>query len=488
MHDRRAHLRYKDAARYVTARQRMPYEAEAEPLGAIESTPRAVPALPQLVDDEYDDLDDFIVDNDDDVVLGEEQQDEFEEEEEEQEEEEEEEEPPVGQVEILTLREQLKADIRRKNQAQQGATAGRASCSSSVQPLAKDRFGSFFGPSRPSLARRVIEEGCSSIIKEKQNVPSNKSSVSSASKKQPIPSGQQQKPKFVKEEKRKVDALRQNRDYSCLFSDDADTPQATKEQPDNMPVLPMKYDVGDIASTSKLISQTDKVSKDSGLKGPSIQSRVGLVGKEPHPNTKRTIASSAKNGSSLPAMKKIQRVQPSSNGQKMQQTLQSKRPQAMLSQSHGQQSLQSRKPKPSLNGQNFRQKVSAPLAQKHLAPSSRPKPSSAVHNDHGKGKTRRLVKRKSKEDGCDEEEVDYKSIIRGMFNYNPAKFVGRDEDDRDMEANYASIQMEERRSARLARQEDDEELRRIMDEERREKQERKRKKLAQKAVVDASQD
>lgn len=141
----------------------------------------------------------------------------------------------------------------------------------------------------------------------------------------------------------------------------------------------------------------------------------------------------------------------------------------MLSQSHGQQSLQSRKPKPSLNGQNFRQKVSAPLAQKHLAPSSRPKvaayndfslvyscsqfnlgqnyqdanpiqnldlqlrisavqeyafesslclqPSSAVHNDHGKGKTRRLVKRKSKEDGCDEEEVDYKSIIRGMFKY-----------------------------------------------------------------------
>ncbi|BAH91834.1 Os02g0664400, partial [Oryza sativa Japonica Group] len=75
-----------------------------------------------------------------------------------------------------------------------------------------------------------------------------------------------------------------------------------------------------------------------------------------------------------------------------------------------------------------------------------------------------------------------------LCSYNPAKFVGRDEDDRDMEANYASIQMEERRSARLARQEDDEELRRIMDEERREKQERKRKKLAQKAVVDASQD
>uniref|UniRef100_A0A0E0K3A1 Uncharacterized protein n=1 Tax=Oryza punctata TaxID=4537 RepID=A0A0E0K3A1_ORYPU len=443
-----------------------------------------------LVDDEYDDLDDFIVDNDDDVVVGEEQQDEFEEEEEEQEEEEEEEEPPVGQVEILTLREQLKADVRRKNQAQHGA--GRpASCSSSVQPPAKDRFGSFFGPSRPSLARRVIEEGCSSIIKEKQNVPSNKSSVSSASKKQPIASGQQQKPKFVKEEKRKVDALRQNRDYSCLFSDDADTSQPTKEQHDNMAALPMKsefslvwyIDVGDNGLThsdgknSAVTSQTTTASKGSELKGaPSIQSRVGSAGKEPHLNTKRMIASSDKNGSNQLSMKKIQRVQPSPNGQKVRQTLQ-----AMLPQSHGQQSLQSRKPKPSLNGQSSRQKVSAQLAQKQLAPSSRPKPSrpmssSVVHNDHGK--TRRLVKRKSK-DECDEDEVGYKAIIRGMFNYNPEKFAGRDEDDRDMEANYASIQMEERRSARLARQEDDEQLLLIKDEERREQQERKRKKLAQ---------
>ena len=35
------------------------------------------------------------------------------------------------------------------------------------------------------------------------------------------------------QEKRKADALRENRDYSSLFSDDADTAQPTKEQPDN---------------------------------------------------------------------------------------------------------------------------------------------------------------------------------------------------------------------------------------------------------------
>jgi protein SPT2 len=39
------------------------------------------------------------------------------------------------------------------------------------------------------------------------------------------------------QEKRKVDALRENRDYSSLFSDDADNAQPTKEQPDNRTLL-----------------------------------------------------------------------------------------------------------------------------------------------------------------------------------------------------------------------------------------------------------
>ncbi|KAL5215392.1 hypothetical protein ABZP36_006793 [Zizania latifolia] len=98
-------------------------------------------------DDEYDDLDDFIVDNDDGMMSGEEQQECELDELEGEEDEEEEEEAPVGQVEILTLREQLKADIRRKKQAQQGAFAGMARCSSAMQAPVKDRFGIFFGPS-----------------------------------------------------------------------------------------------------------------------------------------------------------------------------------------------------------------------------------------------------------------------------------------------------------------------------------------------------
>ena len=54
------------------------------------------------------------------------------------------------------------------------------------------------------------------------------------------------------QEKRKVDALRENRDYSSLFSDDADTAQPTKEQSDNRTALVPKSgrDTTDLLSKS----------------------------------------------------------------------------------------------------------------------------------------------------------------------------------------------------------------------------------------------
>ena len=47
--------------------------------------------------------------------------------------------------------------------------------------------------------------------------------------------------------KRKVDTLRENRDYSNLFSDDADTPPPTEERAENKPVMAPKsreYELG----------------------------------------------------------------------------------------------------------------------------------------------------------------------------------------------------------------------------------------------------
>ena len=109
--------------------------------------------LQQQLEDEYcdqddDDLGDFTVysDDDDDELSKhkhqrqEELEDDMEEEVEEEVEPVEEEEAPVGQQEILSLREQLKEEIRRKNAAMAAGTS-KARCSSvnqTIFPPAKD--------------------------------------------------------------------------------------------------------------------------------------------------------------------------------------------------------------------------------------------------------------------------------------------------------------------------------------------------------------
>lgn len=75
---------------------------------------------------------------------------------------------------------------------------------------------------------------------------------------------------------------------------------------------------------------------------------------------------------------------------------------------------------------------------------------------------------------------DVSSMIRKMFGYNPNKYRDLDdEDDRFMETNFHSIQMEEKRSARIAREEDDREQLLIEEEERRERERAKKKRKQQ---------
>ncbi|CAL9122992.1 unnamed protein product [Musa textilis] len=86
----------------------------------------------------------------------------------------------------------------------------------------------------------------------------------------------------------------------------------------------------------------------------------------------------------------------------------------------------------------------------------------------------RLKRRPSGRNLSDEEDVDYRSLIRGMFGYNPNKYAGMDEDDSDMEVGFDVIQKEERISSKIARKEDEEQLRLIEEEEERERQMRRR--------------
>lgn len=116
----------------------------------------------------------------------------------------EDEEPPEGQQEFLQIRERLKEQIRRKAQSASASTAGR-SASSHDRKAPPANFGSFFGPSKPVISQRVIEERKS--MKEIQNtVPRERrppgKDIPSSSKVQAKPNGFHQKQKIVNEAKK----------------------------------------------------------------------------------------------------------------------------------------------------------------------------------------------------------------------------------------------------------------------------------------------
>ncbi|KAG8083102.1 hypothetical protein GUJ93_ZPchr0014g47381 [Zizania palustris] len=494
-------------------------------------------------------------------------------------------EPPEGHQEFLEIRERLKDQIRQKALAASASTAGRSSSSYDRKP--PSNFGSFFGPSKPVISQRVIEERKS--MKELHNTmpvsrdrrPSGKE-IPSSSKVQARPNGLHQKQKIVNEAKRKAEALKDNRDYSFLLSDDADIPSSSVEKPVSRYSLTQKSDRELSAMKSRApTGQAARVSNGYGLKNKSSTQRYAER-KEAGANRERAISpdngrmhSVVRNGSSQattskaahqklpskgpianrPPMKgandqslrtnhqaskqslsqngrppssQSQKIQSASYGQRPHQHMQSQRPQQSLQSCrpqhspHNPRSQQSQRPQQSLQrqrqqpssqidrlqsseiqrpqSQSYRPQQSQerrPLSsqghyseQRRVQANDRAKPverqirhpskpmpsqpisSSAMRDVHAKKK--KLAKPRFN-DGSEDEE-DPLAMIRSMFRYDPSKYAGRDEDDSDMEADFATIEREEKRSARIARQEDEEQLRLIEEEERRE-QERKRRKM-----------
>jgi len=526
----------------------------------------------------------------------------------------EEEEPTEGQKEILELRERLKEQIRRKAKAAAACTAGRSS--SSQIPQARDKFGSFFGPSKPVISRRVIEERKSlkelhSTVAREPRPSGVHKDIPSSSKVQSRVNGHQHKQKIVNQVKKKAEALKDNRDYSFLLSDDADLSSSPKEKPAARSSLTQRADREVTQSTVKRKAPTSQPARLSNGYGPKntmstqrhAEGKVNSMRREDFSNTERVVSrdnermyervvsrdnermhSIARNGSNQASTSKTtiqkhpsrgpivnkqpskdsndatlrkssvaskhhpleidrpkssqsqrmqsagQRPQHSSHGQtphqsmqhRTQQSLQSRRPQQMtqgqkpqqsLQSQRTQQSLQNRRPQQSSHSQksqssqahrpqslsNRSQAVQGQRtlssqgqyseqrrvhasdrvkqAERQIRPPSksmpsRPAPSNGIRDDHAKRK--QVAKRRFDEDEDDEDPL---AMIRNMFGYDPSRYAGRDEDVSDMEADFATIEMEEKRSARIARQEDEEQLRLIEEEERRE-QERKRRKMA----------
>ncbi|KAL2483014.1 uncharacterized protein Fot_44458 [Forsythia ovata] len=90
-------------------------------------------------------------------------------------------------------------------------------------------------------------------------------------------------------------------------------------------------------------------------------------------------------------------------------------------------------------------------------------------NLEGEVRKRKYVIYDDEDDDDTEQAV---GIIRRMFRYDPKKF-GDDADDRNMEATFSDIQMEETRSSKIARKEDAQEHKRIVEQEKRKTKKRK---------------
>ncbi|KAM0865386.1 hypothetical protein ACQ4PT_043314 [Festuca glaucescens] len=534
--------------------------------------------------------------------------------------EEEEEALPEGQQEFLQIRERLKEEIRQKALGAGASTAGRKSSSNDRRPPPPANFGSFFGPSKPVISQRVIEERKS--MKEIQNTaprerrPPGKD-IPSSSGVQAKTNGFHQKKKIVNEVKKKAEALKDNRDYSFLLSDDADIPSPPKEKPSARPALTQKSDRelmhsavksrapiseptrlpnGYGPNNNKSSTQRQPESKLESKRKEAFLSRERAVDNGRRHSVDRNGSSQASGSKSAsqkfpskghitnkPSMKEVdeqslrkdhlarkqilspngrpqpsqshrtqsashdQRPHQSSQSQRPQQSSQSQRPvqssqsqrpvqssqsqrpvqssqsQRPVQSSQSQRPVQSSqrdRPQQSSQSQRLQQSVQrqrppqssqlqSSQSQRQLPQSHRPQqplqrqrplssqghypeqrrvqanglrpaerqPSRQVSANgirDDRAKKKQLGKRRF-DDEIDDEE-DPMAMIRNMFRYDPSKYAGRDDDDSDMEADFATIEMEEKRSARIARQEDEEELRRIEEEERR-AEERKRRRV-----------
>ncbi|KAK7302176.1 hypothetical protein RJT34_13058 [Clitoria ternatea] len=445
----------------------------------------------------------------DDYYEDEGQEEEYEEEDVEEYEEAEEEprKPSKEELEYLELRQKLKESIRKqmKKESSGSSTSRANSADRKKNKLPYDNYGSFFGPSQPVIAQRVIQESKSLLenqhlgprisnplhVKKNQNKVSNGGSKSSSSHNQP--------PK-VSEMKVKAQKLKDTRDYSFLLSDDAELPASSKTTPpQNIPIRKSEGRSAQVPARSKLpLSNGGKLvranheerkpgpaagrlpvksgsfHKTSSTSKPSLKSA----------DSRRQLGNNSGNGPGRPVG---QKALPSKSfvgtNVNKSSTPGIKNPvngiqRSLPSKAHSSIPKQNTQPR-----KDIRELSKAKIAPKQPVPSSKPqvnKPlkQNPIHTASQDRRPKHKVARRHLDDV--EDEMDISNMIRSMFNYNPRKFVDDDDDD-NMEAGFDEILKEEKRSALIARKEDEEQLRLIEEEEERER--RRRAKLKKRSLA-----
>ncbi|PIA38584.1 hypothetical protein AQUCO_02700059v1 [Aquilegia coerulea] len=439
------------------------------------------------------------------------------EEEEEYEEEEEERKPTEDELKFLEIRQKFKEALRLKNKKEMGSSLGNSRDKS--RRLPNDNYGSFFGPSQPVIAQRVIEE--SKSLLENRNLAarisnsgyglSKRAPASTNSERRPV--AREPPPRVIHESKMKAQKLKNNRDYSFLLSEDSELPVPKKE--------PVSRNVSVPNSDARLAQAQHKsrqtmsnhskpfsngreerrsVPTHRQMQTKSAPHQMASGSKRPNmplADSRKQLGGNSGTGpgrptgqkglpSKLSAPTKVSNQGPSLTVERKASLVGTKKP------AFGMQKEPLSRPHSSLQKPQLEQKrvihepEKARLKPKMSVASSKPqvnmiKPArqiaqrASMQVDHAK-------KRSGRPSFDDEEDEDPSSIIRRMFRYDPRKYVGRDDDDdRNMEANFDDIEREEKRSSRIAREEDEREARLIEEEERRERmrKEAKRRRLSQ---------
>ncbi|XP_020583679.1 protein SPT2 homolog [Phalaenopsis equestris] len=420
---------------------------------------------------------------------------------------EEERKPSKEELEFLKLREERKEMYRQKLKKQSAKDFGHSILSkTSERTLANTKFGSFFGPSQPVIASRVLDESRS--IRETQHIISKPPS-SSGNERVSVSASQEKKfsehhhrPK-VNEVKRKVQTLKDSRDYSFLLSDDADLPDNKAPQTTTRHVSAPMTDARSTQAALKTKIPTSKPLKSTSnghdMKNAvqvsrPMQTKVPMKGfhvSRPPPSSseprKIPVSKVGGNGHNRPVGPKplaapskvsVQSKVPvevigtnkpgskSMNGLILKKNISTAKPHSSTQNHYAEQ----KRPSQAADRVRAAPKPAAPRLTPPSLKSQPPKPISS-QNIRDESQKKKPVRRRP--DGDDEDDAI--QMIRNMFRYNPSKYADMDDDDdSDMEADFSQIEREERRSSQIARREDEEQLLLIEEEERRE---RTRKKL-----------
>lgn len=397
--------------------------------------------------------------------------------------------PTKEEQDFLKLREQLKDRFRRNLKKESAKVLGHTSRSQDRRTAANDKFGSFFGPSQPAIAQRVIEESRS--IRETQHITAKLQSSSSNKKiSTSISSGmktdrQYQRPKVVNEIKRKAQTLKDMRDYSFLQSDDADMPVPEKEH--SAPRRTTDVRLAQASLKNKL-----PVSKPERQSVISHHSRNSTAANRPMPAKGAAVKEALANRPTIPSSelrKAGQNISGNRPARPAGNIMHSKVPPRAAITSRPQLKVTNgstleRKPsaKPQSTTQNHfaahrkvpqvPDKVLTTKKQPEVSLKHQPLKRNPSHGIHDERLKKKPLKRHPYSDDEDEEAIN---MIRQMFRYDPRRFADDDGDDSDMEVGFDVIQKEERKSAKIARLEDEEQLRLIEEEERRERMRKKQK-------------